>query len=55
MPFYFFIGEFNPLMLRDIKEYWLLLPDIFYLIFYLCGYLLLGLLKEVCFLAFSRV
>ena len=62
-----FIGELSPLMLRDIKEYRikeyrielrnsdccsLLLLMLFLC---LCGFLLLDLMKEDYFLAFSRV
>jgi hypothetical protein len=43
------------LMLRDIKEYLLLLPVIIDVNLCLCGYLLLVLLKQDYFLAFSRV
>jgi hypothetical protein len=54
------IGESTSLMLNDIKEQlWLLLGFLFFgffmLFLCLCGYLLLGLLKEDNFLAFSRV
>ena len=50
-----FIGELNPLILRDIKENHccFLLFLLLELEFCSCGYLLLGLLKDY-FLAFSR-
>ena len=53
---YVSIGEFCPLVLRDIKEKLLLLPVIFFLVveLCLCGYLILGLLKTYV-LAFSTV
>ena len=51
-----FIGKLSPSMLRNIKQQLLLLPVISVVRgrICMCGYLLLGLLKDYCF-AFSRV
>jgi hypothetical protein len=53
----FFIGELNPLMLRDVKEKWLLLPDIFVvragiMFVWLSSF---GFIERFFFLAFFRV
>ena len=49
-----FIGELSPLILRDIKEKYVLLPIFVVRVGIVsCGYLLSGLLKDY-FLAFSR-
>jgi hypothetical protein len=52
-----FMGELNPLILRDIKDRWLLLPDMFVLwvVLYACGSLLLALLWDAKYLIFSFV
>ena len=54
---YLFIGEFSPVILRDIRN-----SDCCFLLFLLlevelclCGSLLLGFLKENCFSAFSKL
>ena len=52
LVYVFFIGELSPLMLREIKEKYLLLPVIFLKLgFCSCGFLLLGFCR-ITFLLF---
>jgi ABC-type branched-subunit amino acid transport system permease subunit len=55
---YVFLRQLSPLILRNIKEKWLLLIAIFVVrggISFLCGYLLLGLLKDYFLVFFQGV